>query len=122
MRNLAFLFIGILLTNTVFATDENIYQPSEDLKNSIAKIQRQAEDDKNNLDKISQPSEDQIAQAKKPDANIGMTKYQVAQNTKWGNPYNVNKTTTKNGVSEQWVYSKGYLYFDNNKLVAIQEK
>lgn len=122
MRNLALLFVGIMLTSTVFATDENIYQPSKDLANSIANIQQQAEADKSNLDKIAQPSEDQIAQAKKPDAKIGMTKYQVAQETKWGNPYNVNKTTTKSGLSEQWVYSRGYLYFENNKLVAIQER
>lgn len=122
MRNLVVLFVGIMLASTVFASDESIYQPSEDLKNSIANIQQQADANKGNLDKLAQPSKDQIAQAKKPDAKIGMTKYQVAQETKWGNPYDVNKTTTKSGRAEQWVYSKGYLYFENNKLVAIQER
>ena len=40
----------------------------------------------------------------------------------WGEPRNVNKTTTAYGVNEQWVYSTSrYLYFDNGVLTAIQE-
>jgi hypothetical protein len=39
----------------------------------------------------------------------------------WGNPYNLNTTTTNYGQRQQWVYSlKHYLYFENGKLVAIQ--
>jgi hypothetical protein len=60
--------------------------------------------------------------AAKPNVKIGMTAKQVAINTNWGRPDTVNRTTLKNGVHEQWVYpNKGYLYFDNGKLVAIQD-
>lgn len=60
--------------------------------------------------------------ASKPSVKIGMTSKQVALNTNWGKPDTVNRTTLKNGVHEQWVYpGKGYLYFDNGKLVAIQD-
>lgn len=122
MKNLALLFIGVILFSSASFAEQGIYQPSEDLSDSIKKIQSQAEINKKDLDKMAKSSDSQIALLKKPDAQIGMTKYQVAQETKWGNPYDVNKTTTKYGVSEQWVYSSAYLYFENNKLVAIQEK
>lgn len=60
--------------------------------------------------------------AAKPNVKIGMTAKQVAINTNWGRPDTVNRTALKNGVHEQWVYpGKGYLYFDNGKLVAIQD-
>lgn len=60
--------------------------------------------------------------ASKPNVTIGMTAKQVAINSNWGRPDTVNRTTLKNGVHEQWVYpGKGYLYFDNGKLVAIQD-
>ncbi|MCZ2394609.1 MAG: hypothetical protein LC105_12180 [Chitinophagales bacterium] len=50
---------------------------------------------------------------------IGMTKKMCR--TAWGNPYSINTTTTKYGQREQWVYSlKHYLYFENDKLTAIQ--
>jgi len=35
----------------------------------------------------------------------------------WGKPQSVNKTATRFGVHEQWVYG---LYFDNGKLTKIQ--
>ena len=39
----------------------------------------------------------------------------------WGKPKEVNKTQTAGTISEQWVYSASeYLYFDNSKLVGIQ--
>ena len=51
---------------------------------------------------------------------IGWTKEMCVQS--WGKPYEVNKTTTKYGVNEQWVYSlKRYLYFEGDKLTATQE-
>lgn len=50
---------------------------------------------------------------------IGMTKEQAL--VSWGPPEEINTTTTKYGSREQWVYSlKCYLYFEGNKLVAIQ--
>lgn len=52
---------------------------------------------------------------------IGMTKSQAEEST-WGKPNKINKTTTAYGTSEQWVYGNGkYLYFDNGKLISIQE-
>lgn len=52
---------------------------------------------------------------------IGMTKDE-ALNSSWGQPKDINKTTTKNGTHEQWVYDNNrYLYFDDNELTAIQE-
>lgn len=50
---------------------------------------------------------------------IGMTEKMCR--TAWGNPRDINTTTTSYGKREQWVYSlKHYLYFENGKLTAIQ--
>ena len=55
---------------------------------------------------------------------IGMTAAQVRAST-WGEPSDINRTTTRYGVSEQWVYRSGsetkYIYFDNGVVTAIQE-
>lgn len=53
---------------------------------------------------------------------IGMTKTQVVNDTAWGEPGSVNRTRTAAGVREQWVYGlKRFMYFDNGRLVAIQD-
>ena len=53
-------------------------------------------------------------------AQIGFTKEMCVE--AWGEPYDINRTVTKNGVHEQWVYDIGrYLYFDGNILTAIQD-
>lgn len=50
---------------------------------------------------------------------IGMTKKMCL--SAWGSPIDINTTTTSYGTKEQWVYSlKYYLYFENGKLIAIQ--
>lgn len=52
---------------------------------------------------------------------IGMTKSEV-ENSTWGKPKKINKTTTSYGIHEQWVYyGNKYLYFDNGILTSIQE-
>lgn len=52
---------------------------------------------------------------------IGETQQQVVREG-WGYPSHVNRTTTAAGVREQWVYGDGrYLYFENNRLTAIQD-
>jgi hypothetical protein len=57
---------------------------------------------------------------KKQGVTIGMTQDQVRASS-WGRPREVNRTTTSNGVREQWVYSPGnYLYFTDGILTAIQ--
>lgn len=38
---------------------------------------------------------------------IGMTEEEMREST-WGNPKTINKTTTKYGVSEQWVYRSSF--------------
>lgn len=59
--------------------------------------------------------------AKLPGVRIGMTASQVINNSNWGRPYEVNRTTTAHGTWEQWVYgSRNYLYFTNGILTAIQ--
>lgn len=57
---------------------------------------------------------------KKPAATIGMTAKQVREQSNWGRPLMVNRTTTANGTDEQWVYSWGYLYFHNGILRSAQ--
>ncbi len=53
--------------------------------------------------------------------SIGMTKSEV-ENSTWGKPNKVNKTTTKYGVHEQWVYSGNkYIYFDDGVVTGIQD-
>lgn len=52
---------------------------------------------------------------------IGMTKDDVLL-TKWGKPEDINRTTTRYSVSEQWVYSGyRYIYFEDGIVTAIQE-
>lgn len=52
---------------------------------------------------------------------IGMTADEV-RNSTWGEPKEINKTTTKYGVREQWVYSsRRYIYLEDGIVVAIQE-
>lgn len=39
----------------------------------------------------------------------------------WGKPRDINRTTGAYGTHEQWVYNlKSYLYFENGKLITIQ--
>lgn len=50
---------------------------------------------------------------------IGMTQEMCKE--AWGNPYNINRTIGEFGTYEQWVYGSGqYLYFENSKLITIQ--
>lgn len=52
---------------------------------------------------------------------IGMTAAEVEQST-WGKPIRINKTTFDWGTTEQWVYlAHRYIYFKNGKVFAISE-
>lgn len=52
---------------------------------------------------------------------LGMTADQVRR-CGWGDPASINRTTTRRGTSEQWVYgSNRYLYFANGVLETIQD-
>ncbi|MBU3173594.1 hypothetical protein [Clostridium estertheticum] len=48
---------------------------------------------------------------------IGMTKDKVRKGA-WGEPKKINRTTTADGTTEQWVYDGKYLYFDVNGLLT----
>lgn len=49
---------------------------------------------------------------------IGMTKAMCEES--WGAPDKINTTITSYGTSEQWVYGYNYVYFEGNKITAIQ--
>lgn len=58
---------------------------------------------------------------KKSDPEIGMSASEV-KNSTWGNPDDINRTTTAFGVHEQWVYDyRGYIYLDDGVVTAIQD-
>lgn len=60
------------------------------------------------------------ARKKKEGVSIGMSQQDVIDSS-WGRPEHVNTTTTARGTRQQWVYgSRGYLYFDDGVLTAIQ--
>jgi len=50
---------------------------------------------------------------------IGMTKDEVKAS--WGEPDDINRFIYEWGTKEQWIYGDTYLYFEGNKLTAIQE-
>lgn len=53
--------------------------------------------------------------------SIGMTAEQVLKSI-WGEPEDINKTTTASGVTEQWVYSGfRYIYLEDGIVTVIQE-
>lgn len=49
---------------------------------------------------------------------IGMSKAMCRES--WGEPDDINKSIGSWGNHEQWVYGSSYLYFEGNKLTAIQ--
>lgn len=51
---------------------------------------------------------------------IGLTDQEVLNKTTWGKPNRINKTETAYGIREQWVYDRGYLYFEDGYLTSIQ--
>ncbi|MFQ8661519.1 MAG: hypothetical protein ACLR9X_05410 [Clostridia bacterium] len=60
-----------------------------------------------------------IEKMKKP--SIGMTKKEVEEST-WGKPEDINKTTTRYGTREQWCYSGyRYIYFEDGIVTSIQD-
>ncbi len=65
--------------------------------------------------------EDYVEPVRPKEPAIGMTTLEVRLST-WGEPRDINKTTTAYGVSEQWVYyGYRYIYFDNGIVTAISE-
>lgn len=61
----------------------------------------------------------ELADRKKKGVSLGMNELEVQQSS-WGKPQHINRTTTAGGQREQWVYGRNYLYFVNGVLTAIQ--
>ncbi len=100
-------------------SEENLIVLLEELPIRQAEIEKKALEKK----KIAEEREKTtaLAKAKQEGVSIGMTQQEVL-NSNWGNPKEINKTTTAYGTSEQWVYyGNKYLYFDDGILTAIQE-
>jgi hypothetical protein len=99
----------------------NITSDSEYYDNAKKKLQEiKVESDKRFKAKygIDPPSDKK--EVKKEGVRIGMTQDEVLNST-WGKPNKINKTTSKYGTSEQWVYGgNNYLYFENGILTTIQ--
>jgi hypothetical protein len=49
---------------------------------------------------------------------VGMTTDQAKMS--WGQPKEINRTTTARGAEEQWVFGDSYLYVSDGKVTAIQ--
>lgn len=105
-----------------------LYSSDKDEMDKALKARQAAMDAK--LARLEQESQERYeklkaerdALAKKPNARIGMTAKQVREKTNWGKPVDINRTITKYGTNEQWVYEGNqYLYFENGKLTAIQQ-
>lgn len=81
---------------------------------------REIYDEENPNAAEQQPSVTQGAK----DPEIGMTAEQILEST-WGEPSDINRTTTRYGASEQWVYNTysgtKYIYLDDGIVTAIQE-
>ena len=89
----------------------------QDLKNQLEAIRSRFQLER---DKMARENEAADILRKKPGVRIGMTTSNVMNETSWGFPDKINRTSTRGMVTEQWVYKSGYLYFRNNKLYAIQ--
>jgi len=56
-----------------------------------------------------------------PSPKIGMTASEIRLSN-WGSPKDINRTTTKYGVREQWVYGGSqYIYLEDGIVTSIQE-
>lgn len=63
----------------------------------------------------------QEVDSQKVNPSIGMTAEEVKDST-WGEPKDINRTTTEYGTSEQWVYPNyKYIYLDDGIVTTIQE-
>lgn len=56
------------------------------------------------------------------DPAIGMNEHE-ASNTQWGHPESINRTVTRNGTREQWVFGVGrYVYLENGRVTAVSSR
>ncbi len=95
-----------------------VQQPGEAERLGSIKTDRET---KEALAAIAAREAEVARQARLPGVRLGMSKRTVTTRTNWGAPEHINRTITRSGVREQWVYGGAYLYFENGKLVAIQD-
>ncbi|MDY3547341.1 hypothetical protein PG291_01835 [Riemerella anatipestifer] len=114
---------GLLEENFILESEYNELKKKEELKRKESE-----EREKKRLEEIEQFKRDCIAKWGQKIGNyiangkviLGMNKEMCE--AAWGSPININRTIIKGLISEQWVYGFGtYLYFDNGKLIAIQD-
>ncbi len=91
-----------------------------------ARIEAEARQDLVNAENARKEKAGALAARKRreamPSPRIGMTVTQVIDQTTWGRPHAINRTTSARGVREQWVYGNSrYLYFENEVLTVIQD-
>lgn len=56
------------------------------------------------------------------DPAVGMNEHD-ASNTMWGRPETINRTVTRNGTREQWVFGVGrYVYLENGRVTAVSSR
>lgn len=100
---------------------DNVNNPPSEIAEEINRTKRIVEQKYITFLKEEKPNEYDASVGTLPNPSIGMTKEEVLYST-WGKPKDINKTTTADTVSEQWVYSDyKYLYFENGILTTIQE-
>lgn len=89
-------------------------------KTTEADEKRRRSDERLEARAVERFKREDVARRRQEGVRIGMTEEHVLQSS-WGRPQRVNRTTTRQGVREQWVYARGYLYFEDGSLVSIQE-
>ena len=122
---------GKVIKNSLIPEKQNIILAEDFRKNEQLKQEEQERIEKKNAKQLAQ--EEAAYKAKlirkygkrkasiilEERVEIGFTKEMCIE--AWGEPYDINRTITKYGTHEQWVYGSGsYLYFDGNTLTAIQ--
>lgn len=81
--------------------------------------ERKAKEEQEAREKAKKEAEEK-ARKKREGVRLGMSKQDVLDSS-WGKPDHINKTTTRYGTHEQWVYGGGnYLYFEDGILTSIQ--
>lgn len=97
--------------------DDRKKRIEEEYRKKIAKERQKLEEEER---KIKEQKREELKRKKSEGVSIGMTQEEVLQSS-WGKPEDINKTITKYGTREQWVYgNNNYLYFEDGILVTIQ--
>lgn len=119
---------GVPQTETISSTDS-----SSNSDSSNSDTNSNTSTDNSSTSEQGQPTETNPSDSTSTDTTsqttpqVGMTADEVRA-TSWGEPADINKTTTADGVSEQWVYYNPishipdrYVYLDNGIVTSIQE-